>query len=50
MSSMEQERPPGRTRRRVTKDFKADAVVLALDGAFGGGNSPSGTSSIPACG
>lgn len=32
MSLMEQERPPGRTRRRFTREFKADAVALVLDG------------------
>ena len=32
MSLMEKERPPGRTRRRFTKEFKADAVALVLDG------------------
>jgi len=29
---MEKERPPGRARRRFTKEFKADAVALVLDG------------------
>ena len=32
MSLMERDRPPGRTRRRFTKEFKADAVALVLDG------------------
>ena len=32
MSLMEKDRPPGRTRRRFTKEFKADAVALVLDG------------------
>ena len=32
MSLMETERPPGRSRRRFTKEFKADAVALVLDG------------------
>ena len=32
MNVMEQDRPPGRTRRRFTKEFKADAVALAMDG------------------
>lgn len=29
---MEKGRPPGRTRRRFTEEFKADAVALVLDG------------------
>ena len=29
MSLMEQSRPSGRSRRRFTKEFKADAVALA---------------------
>lgn len=29
---MEKERSPGRARRRFTKEFKADAVALVLDG------------------
>ena len=37
MSLMEKERPPGRTRRRFTKEFKADAVALVLDGGPAGG-------------
>ena len=32
MSLMEQSRPSGRSRRRFTKEFKADAVALVLDG------------------
>ena len=32
MSLMERERPPGRARRRFSKEFKADAVALVLDG------------------
>ena len=33
MSVMQEDTPsPGRTRRRFTKEFKADAVALALDG------------------
>ncbi len=32
MSLMERNGPPGRTRRRFTKEFKADAVALVLDG------------------
>ena len=32
MSLMEKERSPGRARRRFTKEFKASAVVLVLDG------------------
>lgn len=32
MSVMQEEAPPGRTRRRFTKEFKADAVALVLDG------------------
>ena len=32
MRVTEQDRLPGRTRRRFTKDFKADAVALVLDG------------------
>ena len=32
MNVMEHDRPPGRTRRRFTKEFKADAVALVLDG------------------
>ena len=32
MSLMEKEGPPGRARRRFTKEFKADAVALVLDG------------------
>ena len=32
MSLMERDRPPGRTRRRFSKEFKADAVALVLDG------------------
>ena len=32
MSLMEKDRPPGRTRRRFSKEFKADAVALVLDG------------------
>ena len=30
---MEKGRPPGRSRRRFTKEFKADAVALVLCGA-----------------
>ena len=32
MSLMDTERPPGKTRRRFTREFKADAVALMLDG------------------
>ena len=32
MSLMERDRPPGRIRRCFTKEFKADAVALVLDG------------------
>ena len=32
MNVMEHNRPSGRTRRRFTKEFKADAVALVLDG------------------
>ena len=32
MNVMDKERPPGRTRRRFSKEFKADAVALVLDG------------------
>ena len=32
MRVMEQDRLSGRTRRRFTKEFKADAVALVLDG------------------
>ena len=32
MSLMEREGSPGRARRRFTKEFKADAVALVLDG------------------
>ena len=33
MSVMQESTPsPGRSRRRFTKEFKADAVALALDG------------------
>ena len=32
MSLMERGGPPGRARRRFTKEFKADAVALVLDG------------------
>ena len=32
MSLMEKDRPPSRARRRFTKEFKADAVALVLDG------------------
>ena len=32
MSVMQESRPPGSTRRRFTKEFKADAVALVLDG------------------
>ena len=32
MSLMERGRPPGRSRRRFSKVFKADAVALVLDG------------------
>ena len=32
MLLMEKERPPGRARRRFTKEFKAGAVALVLDG------------------
>ena len=33
MSVMQEDAPsPGRTRRRFTKEFKADAVALVLDG------------------
>ena len=32
MSLMEQSRPSGRSRRRFTMEFKADAVALVLDG------------------
>ena len=31
---MEQDRPPWRTRRRFTKEFKADAASLVLDGGL----------------
>ena len=34
MNVMEHDRPPGRTRRRSTKEFKADAVALVLDGGL----------------
>ena len=34
MNVMEHNRPPGRTRRRFTKEFKADAVALVLDGGL----------------
>ena len=32
MSVMQESAPAGRTRRRFTKEFKADAVALVLDG------------------
>ena len=32
MSLMERERPPGRARRRFTREFKADAVALVSGG------------------
>ena len=32
MSVMQESTPAGRTRRRFTKEFKADAVALVLDG------------------
>ena len=32
MSLMEKDRPPGRARRRFTKEFKADAVALVSGG------------------
>ena len=32
MSVMQESRPPGSTRRRFTKEFKAEAVALLLDG------------------
>ncbi|MYB10042.1 MAG: hypothetical protein F4Y28_08690 [Acidimicrobiia bacterium] len=35
MSLMEKEGSPGRARRRFTKEFKADAVALVLDGGSG---------------
>ena len=34
MSLMEQESPLGRASRRFTKEFKADAVALVLDGGW----------------
>ena len=34
MNVMEHDRPPGRTRRRLAKEFKADAVALVLDGGL----------------
>ena len=34
MNVMEQDRSPGRTRGRFTKEFKADAVALVLDGGL----------------
>ena len=34
MNVMEHDRPSGRTRRRFTKEFKADAVALVLDGGL----------------
>ena len=34
MNVMEQDRSPGRTRRRFTKEFKADAAALVLDGGL----------------
>ena len=34
MNVMEHGRPPGRTRRRLAKEFKADAVALVLDGGL----------------
>ena len=34
MNVMEHNRPSGRTRRRFTKEFKADAVALVLDGGL----------------
>ena len=37
MNVMEHNRPSGRTRRRFTKEFKADAVALVLDGDRPGG-------------
>ncbi|WP_419923762.1 transposase [Candidatus Poriferisocius sp.] len=32
MSLVEKEGPPGRSRRRFTKEFEADSVALVLDG------------------
>ena len=32
MSVMQESAPAGRTRRRFTKEFKADAVALVFDG------------------
>ena len=31
MNVMEHNRPPGRTRRRLTKEFEADAVEVVLE-------------------
>ena len=34
MNVIDQDRPTGRTWRRSTKEFKADAVALVLDGGL----------------
>ena len=34
MNVMEHDRPSGRTRRRFTREFEADAVVLVWDGGL----------------
>ena len=40
MSVMQESAPAGRTRRRFTKEFKDDAVVLVLNGDRSVGQRP----------